>query len=47
MDVLTHLGLGVCHLLLARLQPLVCETDHLSIFGGVLNVPEVWVPDFR
>ncbi len=23
-----------------RLQPLVCETDHLSIFGGVLNVPE-------
>eukprot|EP00435_Cladocopium_sp_Y103_P031196 s111_g7.t2 len=23
------------------LQPLVCETDHLSIFGGVLNVPEV------
>eukprot|EP00434_Breviolum_minutum_P037912 symbB.v1.2.033617.t2/scaffold4203.1/size69029/4 len=24
-----------------RPQPLVCETDHLSIFGGVLNVPEV------
>lgn len=23
------------------LQPLNCETDHLSIFGGVLNVPEV------
>ena len=22
------------------LQPLICETDHLSIFGGVLNIPE-------
>lgn len=26
-----------------RLQPLNCETDHLSIFGGVLNVPEAGI----
>lgn len=29
------------------LQPLVCETDHLSIFGGVLNVPEVDRQDYQ
>jgi len=27
--------------------PLVCETDHLSIFGGVLNVPQVDMENYE